>query len=235
MSLLGTWNGPGWEAGKSNLYQVLASILWMILGAQHPYYMEPGHGGWEGTAPTANHSAKVIEYDEEVKFGTAKWAILEQLKEPPVGFEGVVRAHFAAKRSLVLATVKAWHDGGSANLKGRLGPVLGELENPALWAGEGLLSLAEARRELQIAQEVEAFVKTKMAYLKEKVALAGGGAQAKLRVPKAWARLRAGPMALKAAQKGVQEKEKLVALIEAREAKAEEVKTSQGAAAGAED
>lgn len=51
LSLLGTWDGPGWNPQTSNVYQVLSTILWMILGAAHPYYMEPGYGGWEGTAP----------------------------------------------------------------------------------------------------------------------------------------------------------------------------------------
>ena len=51
LSLLGTWEGQGWVPGTSNLYQVLSSILYMILGASHPYYMEPGFGGWEGQAP----------------------------------------------------------------------------------------------------------------------------------------------------------------------------------------
>jgi ubiquitin-protein ligase len=52
LSLLGTWDGPGWNPKSSNVYQVLSSILWMILGALHPYYMEPGFGGWEGNAPS---------------------------------------------------------------------------------------------------------------------------------------------------------------------------------------
>jgi ubiquitin-protein ligase len=39
LSLLGTWDGPGWEAGKSNVYQCLSTLLWAILGAQHPYYV----------------------------------------------------------------------------------------------------------------------------------------------------------------------------------------------------
>jgi Ubiquitin-conjugating enzyme len=45
LSLLGTWQGPGWVAKQSNIYQVLSSIQLMILGAPHPYYMEPGYGG----------------------------------------------------------------------------------------------------------------------------------------------------------------------------------------------
>jgi len=41
LSLLGTWQGPGWDPTKSNIYQLLSSIQLMILGAKHPYYMEP--------------------------------------------------------------------------------------------------------------------------------------------------------------------------------------------------
>jgi ubiquitin-protein ligase len=36
LSLLGTWDGPGWLADKSNLYQVMSTILLMILAAPNP-------------------------------------------------------------------------------------------------------------------------------------------------------------------------------------------------------
>ena len=39
LSLLGTWEGPGWQEGVSNIYQVLSSILLMILAAENPYFM----------------------------------------------------------------------------------------------------------------------------------------------------------------------------------------------------
>ena len=50
LSLLGTWDGPGWESGTSNVYQVLSTILYMILGAKHPYYMEPDYGTYTDSA-----------------------------------------------------------------------------------------------------------------------------------------------------------------------------------------
>ena len=50
---------------------------------------------------------------------------------------------------------------------------------------------------------------SKTLYLEEKVALAGGGMQAKLAAPKAWVRLRAGPAALAQARRGVGGKEKV--------------------------
>jgi ubiquitin-protein ligase len=41
LSLLGTWQGPGWIAGQSTLLQVLISIQSLILCAE-PYLNEPG-------------------------------------------------------------------------------------------------------------------------------------------------------------------------------------------------
>ncbi|KAL3913103.1 MAG: hypothetical protein SGARI_000823 [Bacillariaceae sp.] len=67
LSLLGTWSGPKWNPMHSSLLQVLMSIQGLILGFEHPYYLEPGHGGWEGeiknnpstttTKPAASASA----------------------------------------------------------------------------------------------------------------------------------------------------------------------------------
>ena len=103
LSLLGTWAGPGWEANKSNVYQILSTLLLMVFGAEHPYYMEPNHGGWEGTAlAKTTHDAKVIEYDAEVLYHTAKSAMLGVLVKPYVGFEDVIRCHFKCKASEIL-------------------------------------------------------------------------------------------------------------------------------------
>merc|ERR1712087_937618 len=98
LSLLGTWSGPGWQSNVSNVYQVLSSLLFMVFGAEHPYYMEPNHGGWEGTVSAkTTHDAKVIEYDEEVLFHTAKSTMLDVLRTPYIGFEEVIKAHFKLK------------------------------------------------------------------------------------------------------------------------------------------
>lgn len=49
LSLLGTWQGPGWQPGQSTLLQVLISIQSMILGTSDPFFNEPGYAGMEGT------------------------------------------------------------------------------------------------------------------------------------------------------------------------------------------
>ena len=46
LSLLNTWSGPKWIPKHSTLLQVLVSIQGLLLGVQHPFYLEPGNGGW---------------------------------------------------------------------------------------------------------------------------------------------------------------------------------------------
>ena len=108
LSLLGTWAGPGWDANKSNLYQVLSTICFAILSVEHPYYMEPNYGGWEGTAPTSNHRPEVIQYTEEVERGCVQYAILGPLGKPYEYFEEVLAAHFSATRMRIAMTVDKW-------------------------------------------------------------------------------------------------------------------------------
>lgn len=205
LSLLGTWDGPGWDPASSSIYQVVSSILWCILGAMHPYYMEPDFGGWEGTAPADDeeHDPEVIEYDEAVYFGTAKWAILEQMKHPPEGFEEVMRAHFRTKKHVILKQIQAWVENGSENLRAQLEPVVEELQLEF----RNLLTEEQAEEELRIAlQEVE-FVTQKMAYLRAKVdGCRAAGRDPSSEMPKALQRLGMGPRLLRRAKERVRDK-----------------------------
>ena len=63
LSLLNTWNGPRWNPNHSTLLQCLVSLQGLILGVEHPYYLEPGHGGWEGKiseAPTSTANTPTV-------------------------------------------------------------------------------------------------------------------------------------------------------------------------------
>ena len=95
LSLLGTWDGPGWDKDQGSVYQVLSSILWCILAIKHPYYNEPGLGYWEGTAPTdetveaftlaeGTGECEVVRYTEEVRRGTLQVALLDARRKPYV-------------------------------------------------------------------------------------------------------------------------------------------------------
>merc|ERR1712228_1163326 len=131
LSLLGTWSGPGWEPNKSNVYQLLSTLLLMVFGAEHPYYMEPSYGGWEGTAYSIKkHDPRVIQYDEEVLYHTAKSTILEIIRKPYEGFEDVIKTHFRMKREIILKTIQRWmeYENYTESFREKMKPVLEEIK-----------------------------------------------------------------------------------------------------------
>merc|ERR1719247_953410 len=61
LSLLGTWEGPGWQPRVSTLLQVLLSIQALIL-VKHPYFNEPGYEARRGTDEGQRNSRSYNEY-----------------------------------------------------------------------------------------------------------------------------------------------------------------------------
>ncbi len=72
-----------------------------------PYYNEPGY------QYTLNPTASTA-YNRNLWPATVKWAMIDMLRHPPVGFEEAVKAHFRVKKHLVLAQVEAWVRGDDA-------------------------------------------------------------------------------------------------------------------------
>lgn len=108
LSLLGTWNGIGWSPNKSNIYQVLSTLLRDIFGVENPYYNEPNYGFWEGTAPTKNHSDAVEYCNAYLREATLRLAILAPLREPIPGYERVIKLHFLVRREAIEVRMKTW-------------------------------------------------------------------------------------------------------------------------------
>lgn len=107
LSLLGTWKGnenEKWRPETSTLLQVLVSIQSLIL-VEEPYFNEPGYETEIGKASGIEHSR---EYNEVIRVGTMKWAMLEQLKRPPYAFEEVIKIHFKQKRAEILKQCHQW-------------------------------------------------------------------------------------------------------------------------------
>ncbi|KAH8999197.1 hypothetical protein EDB92DRAFT_1832949 [Lactarius akahatsu] len=107
LSLLGTWAGPGWVAGKSTLLQVLISIQSMIL-CEEPYLNEPGWASSSGTPQSMAYSANIRRM-------VVKTAMLGNLKNPPEPFGDIIRTHFRLKVRSVSAQLDHWlsQDDGS--------------------------------------------------------------------------------------------------------------------------
>jgi len=48
------------------------------------------------------------EYTRPLLSATLRWAMLDQMRNPPAGFEDVVAAHFTLKKDAIKAQMKRW-------------------------------------------------------------------------------------------------------------------------------
>lgn len=102
LSLLGTWEGPKWDPKNSSLYQVLVSIQSLMLGVEHPYFLEPGHGGWEakikeGDFASVGHTLQGDEIREEIKLGPEVWLYEDTIRLGSIRFAMIEPLLLAAK------------------------------------------------------------------------------------------------------------------------------------------
>jgi len=124
LSLLGTWSGPKWDPGHSSILQILVSIQGLILGVKHPYFLEPGYGGWEENGNNLQNmkvSPKIKSYENKIRLGTIQFAATTYIGDlnkwtssgtmPPSlkylsAFTDILRAHFWHRKDYILANMK---------------------------------------------------------------------------------------------------------------------------------
>jgi len=127
LSLLGTWSGDqgeNWNRDTSTLLQVFVSIQSLILVPQ-PYFNEPSY---ERSMHTSQGKMASAQYNQDIRFQTLRWAVLEQLESPPAGFEEIVRAHFRIKRELVRKQCGEWLEEADRAHKPRVQEVVKKIE-----------------------------------------------------------------------------------------------------------
>lgn len=73
--------------------------------SEEVYFNEPG---FENEIGTEEGEKKNEGYCNIVRYGNIKFAMLEQLKNPPKGFETVIRRHFYLKKDEILEECKKW-------------------------------------------------------------------------------------------------------------------------------
>jgi len=100
LSLLGTWEGPGWDPSYSTLFQVLLSIQSLIL-VPEPYYNEPG---FEDNPDEQSSN----EYSTNIRYQTIRVAMMEMLQKPVPEFEDVINAHFSLKKKQIIQQCQDW-------------------------------------------------------------------------------------------------------------------------------
>lgn len=114
LSLLGTWRGSAgenWNAETSSLTQLFISISAIVM-TDDPYFNEPG---CEREAGTPEGKARNQGYANIVRYGTVKYGMLEQLRNPSKGFEEVIQNHFRLKKDKVLRNIGKWAEESKHN------------------------------------------------------------------------------------------------------------------------
>jgi ubiquitin-protein ligase len=107
LSLLGTWRGePGenWDPKISTVYQVLLSIQSLIM-SDLIYYNEPG---FEHTLGTSDGEQLNEGYSNIVRYNNIRVCMIDMIKQPPKGFEEVIKIHFYLKKEKILKEVDSW-------------------------------------------------------------------------------------------------------------------------------
>ena len=82
----------------------MVSIQSLIL-VEQPYFNEPG---WEREMHTEKGKINSANYNEERMPSTIKLAMNEMIKNPPKGFEEVVRTHFRMKKDEIINRTLIW-------------------------------------------------------------------------------------------------------------------------------
>ena len=107
LSLLGTWRGTAtenWDPNISTILQVLMSIQAIVM-SEGVFFNEPG---FEGQIGKPEGEKKNEAYSNIVRYCNIKYAMIRQIKNPPKGFEAVIRRHFYIKKKEIMEEVHKW-------------------------------------------------------------------------------------------------------------------------------
>ncbi|CAK71945.1 unnamed protein product (macronuclear) [Paramecium tetraurelia] len=107
LSLLGTWRGnasENWDPKISTLLQVLVSTQAIIM-SEEVYFNEPGS---EQEANTDEGEKRNEGYSNIVRYCNIKYAMIDQIRDPPKGFETIIKRHFYLKKQEILEECNKW-------------------------------------------------------------------------------------------------------------------------------
>ena len=113
LSLLGTWQGPGWDPSRSTLLQVFQSIPWNIMIGEPVagacWFNEPGYNTGSNN-PAVVRAGKLCaeEYDKQIRRCTMVHAMDRIIASPPAVFADIIHRHFTVKRASLKALVAKW-------------------------------------------------------------------------------------------------------------------------------
>jgi ubiquitin-protein ligase len=114
LSLLGTWSGQEnekWNPKTSSFLQVMVSIQSLIL-VEDPFFNEPGY---ERDMHTPKGKACSAKYNQDLQPNTIRLGMINMIKNPPPGFEEVVKNHFSMKKEEILNTTLLWEQNATTH------------------------------------------------------------------------------------------------------------------------
>jgi SPRY domain len=79
---------------------------------EKPYFNEPSY---EQQMNTPNGKAASKAYNQVIRVAAVQWAMVDMLRNPPKGFEEVIKNHFELRREAVLAEMEQWVAEGKGN------------------------------------------------------------------------------------------------------------------------
>lgn len=104
LSIINTWSGDPeerWNPSYSNLLQVLLSIQSLVMD-ENIIAKEPGYQHY-----SVNCLDNII-YTNIVRFNNIRFAMIEQIRNPPPEFANVILTHFRLKKDQIMAEVSNW-------------------------------------------------------------------------------------------------------------------------------
>ncbi|KAL0476619.1 ubiquitin conjugating enzyme E2 [Acrasis kona] len=116
LSLLGTWSGrneENWIPTKSNVLQVLVSVLGLVLVSE-PYYNEAGYEKQVGTSEGHHNS---VLYNENALL-QCLWHSVKLIRNPPMHVQEIVNVHFERCGDLMRSRLEMYRS-QDLELKGR--------------------------------------------------------------------------------------------------------------------
>ena len=108
LSLLNTWEGlagESWDPNTSTFLQIMVSIQSLIL-IDKPYFNEPGY---TNSINTPEGNKKADEYNNNIYPNTINYAMIDMIKNPPTGFEDIIKNHFKLKKDDINKTLIKWN------------------------------------------------------------------------------------------------------------------------------
>jgi ubiquitin-protein ligase len=109
LSLLGTWSGSdgeNWNPKTSTFLQIIVSIQSLIFN-ENPYFNEPGY---EKNINNDIGKQKSKLYNENIHPNTIEIAMINIIKNPPEGFEEIVKEHFKMKKDEIIKNTLIWNN-----------------------------------------------------------------------------------------------------------------------------